>query len=105
MLGVTVNFDENFSLSVFVMFKREKMWGKSERSEQANLHSKITTAVFSITALKMCLSHITSTLYITLTLGIIILPSEQHVVSYFLREPCIQPGDAAQVHLKFPEGS
>lgn len=81
------------------------MWGKSVVRAGKFTFEDSNSKVFSITALKMCLFHIIATLYVTSALEIIILPSELRVVNYFLREPCIEPGDSAQVRLKFPEGS
>lgn len=84
-LGATANFDGNCRLLVLVMFESKKNGGKVGvvRADKFTLQD-YNSKFFSITALKMCLSHMISEFYVIFTLEIIILPSELHVVNYFL---------------------
>ena len=64
-LGVTVNFDANCRLLVLVVFEREKNVGKVRAVRAGKFtFQDYNSKVVSITALKMCLSRITSTLYV-----------------------------------------
>lgn len=87
--GVTVNFSKNCVLLVLVMFERNENVGKVIVVRAGEFaFQDYSSKFFSITALKMCLSHIISVLYIIFTLEIIILPAELHVVNYLLGKQC-----------------
>lgn len=87
--GVTVNFSKNCVLLVLVMFERNENVGKVIVVRAGEFaFQDYSSKFFSITALKMCLSHIISVLYIIFALEIIILPAELHVVNYLLGKQC-----------------
>lgn len=81
-IGIPANLSE---LLLFVMCKRNKNVGKVTvvRAGKFTFRDYVGT-FFSTTALKMCLSHLISVLYIIFALEIIILPAQLHVVNYLL---------------------